>query len=58
MEKIKETEDKKRNFITYIEPQNKRLFKALAARSGLSMNEILNDLIKKVMNDDLYQIEE
>ena len=43
-------------FIFDIDVENKKTFKAMAARSGLSMVDILNDLIKKNMNKDKYEI--
>lgn len=46
----------KRNFIFHMNNENKKRFKALAARSELTMGQILNDLVKKVMNDDTYEI--
>lgn len=58
MKQINTTIDKKRNFIFCMEPDNKRLFKALAAKSELTMADILNDLVKNIIKEDVYVIEE
>lgn len=50
------SKDNKRNFIFHMKNENKRRFKALAARSELTMGEILNDLVKNVLNSDIYVI--
>lgn len=49
-------ENKDTNFIFKINMKNKRQFKALSARSGISMNDLLNDLIKNVLDLERYEI--
>ena len=49
MEKIE-----KQDYIFKME--NKKLFKALCSKSGLNMSEVLNDLIKKTIKLDIYEI--
>jgi hypothetical protein len=48
--------EKSSKFIFDIPNDNKKLFKAMCARSELTMSEVLNDLIKKVKDLEEYKI--
>lgn len=48
--------EKSSKYIFDIPVEDKKLFKAMCARSGLSMSEVLNDFIKQVMEQDLYEL--
>lgn len=48
--------DEKPNFLIYVPEENKRRFKAMCARSGLNMKDVINDLIINVMNNEKYEI--